>query len=254
MCDSGACCWYLLVQVISLDQLSFLLDLNETHLLWWPSPALSSPSLQKADPLNDVIFCVSPVTLLINCCQLPVQHLQLHAANQASLCQVQDELLEIRHLARRLPFWLIYDMNMTSHRILLLQQEYPNSSTILLPFTQLIAHKAVSVDVKSLYLTGGRDPAKLQLEHGVTQPSFTMCALGVSSGYVTKLVSIFISSSCSLKSCQPHCHYRSTPSEQCSGWQGWDWCRSKITRILKLLLEDKSSSNVLLGPWVIWAS
>ena len=242
-----------LFNCISLRQLSFLLDLNETHLLWWPSPALSSSSLQKTDPLNDVIFCVSPVMLLTNCCQLPVQNLQLHAANRASLCQVQDELLEIRHLARRLPFWLIYDMNMTSHRILLLQQENPNSSTILLLFTQLIAHKAVSADVRSLYLTGGRDPANLWREHGVTQPSFTMCALGAPSGYVTKLVAIFTSSSSSLKSCQPLCHHGSTLSEQSSGWQGWDYCQSNITHILKLLLEEKSSHNVLLGPWVIWA-
>lgn len=69
----------------------------------WPSP-----SVQKADPLNNVISCISPFILLTNLCPLPVQPFQLHAANQPFLCQVQDELLEIRNLARMWPWSLLY--------------------------------------------------------------------------------------------------------------------------------------------------
>lgn len=77
-----------------------------------------SPSVRKADPLNNGISCISPFILLTNHCQLPVQPFQLHAANQAFLCQAQDELLEIRNLARTWPSSLVYNMNRTSPRIL----------------------------------------------------------------------------------------------------------------------------------------
>lgn len=89
--------WYFLMLSLLQNLNKFLIFCVCITIFFYP----------KADPLNNVISCISPFILLTNHCLLPVQPFQLHAANQAFLWPIQDELLGIRNLARKWPSSLI---------------------------------------------------------------------------------------------------------------------------------------------------
>lgn len=138
--------------------LQLLLDLNKASrhscsVPLWPSPIPSSPSVQKVNPLNNVIFFFFYVTLHFTHKLLWIAS----AALSSPCCQPSFPLSsKFKMSFLRSGTWLEGDLcgwYMTriwqAVGFWLLQQENPNTSTILVPFTQIIAHKAVSAGVKS---------------------------------------------------------------------------------------------------------
>lgn len=109
----------------------------------------------------------------------------------------------------------------------LLQQENPNTSTILLPFTQPIA--GVKSDPSFTSRNGARGVTKPLLVYRAMQPFLVvLCprgALRVCARWLPPLPA----SGGSLKSCCLSCHRRSTPPEQCPCWQSWGQRQPKIT-------------------------